>query len=194
MSAAQYNYTENKGSHWVPVFRWGSSTLTTKVITAITKAAPVAITAPSHAVPDGWPVAVVSAGGMTEINAANYPPRTDEYHAATLVDANGITINDINSSEYTTYTSGGFLVYPTPVDLSTVTAMVLTIYDNPDLTGTALSTLAVGTGIVLNNTTKTITATLATAALTWDVGYYELVATVAGLDKQILTGVLTLVP
>jgi hypothetical protein len=194
MSAAEYNYTHNKGAHWVPVFRWGSRTPTTKAITAITRAAPAVVTATAHGMPSGWPCAVVSAGGMTQINAEGYPPRLDQYKPGTVVDASQVSLDEVNSADFTAYTSGGYLVYPTPVDLSTVSAMVLTIYDNPELTGTALATLSVGTGIVLDNTAKTISATLATAALDWDVGYYELMATVAGIDTQILVGTLALVP
>ena len=188
-----YDYKIFAGATWNPVFRYASSVLTSKAITGITKAAPMVVTAVGHAAPDGWPAAVVSAGGMTQANATRYPPQGLDWKAATLLTADTVAFNKVNSADFTTYTSGGFLVYYTPVDLTTVSAAVLSIYDNPEHSGTPLATLSIGSGITLDNTAKTITGSLATAALTWTTGYYELLLTLAsGRIVQLLKGTITI--
>lgn len=188
-----YDYNIFAGATWNPVFRYASSTLVSKAITGITKAAPMVVTAVGHSLPDGWPAAVVSAGGMTQANATRYPPQGLDWKAGTVLTTDTVAFNKVNSSDYTAYTSGGFLVYYTPADLSTVTACVLNIYDNPEHTGTPLATLSIGSGIALDNVAKTITGTLATAALTWTTGYYELLVTLAtGRIVQLLKGTITI--
>src|SRR3990167_287281 len=111
-----------KGKTFSRVLRWESAPFVYKAITAITKAGPVAITATTHDLVTGWRAAVVSSGGMRQINAKNWPLRAADFHKVTKSDANIITLNDVNSSDYTTYTSGGYLVYYTPVSLASFTA------------------------------------------------------------------------
>jgi hypothetical protein len=48
------------------------------------------------------------------------------------------------------------------------------VWDNPSHTGTPLVSLAVGTGITLDNTAKTITVKFETVGVAWTAGYYEL--------------------
>lgn len=167
--------TITKGDTFSAVRRWDDGTFTYKAITAITKAAPARITATSHAVPDGWPVAIVSVLGMTEINAENSPPSDPDYHDATAVDANTIDLNDVNSAGFSTYTSGGYVQYKTPEDLSGYTAR-MSIKDA--VGGTEILSLTTeNSRIVLDNTAKTITVTLSatvTAALTARRGVYDL--------------------
>jgi len=71
---------------------------------------------------------------------------------------------------------------------------VFTIRDAP-LTGTILATLTStpAAGLTLNDTTKQILPVLATAALTWSTGYYDLELTDAGGKvTQLLTGTITI--
>lgn len=194
MTAAIYNMTVSKGETWKPVFRWATDVLITKAVTAITRAAPPVVTAAGHGMPDGWPAILTGVQGMTQICSPHYPPHAGDYHTATLVDANTVNFNKIDSSNFSPYTSGGYLVYPTPVDLSGVTAMVLRLFDNPELTGTPAVTLAIGTGITLDNVVKTITGVYDTTTLTEDVYYYELLGTIATVVEQLLTGTLSLSP
>lgn len=76
---------------------------TTKSITAATKANPCALTVPGHGLVTGQVIQVTSVGGMVELN--------DKLFTVTVVDANTITLNGVNSSAYTTYTSGGSIAY-----------------------------------------------------------------------------------
>lgn len=181
------------GETFQPILRWGSEVLISKPITAISQAAPAVVTAVGHAVPDGWRVSVVSAKGMTQINAKEFPPRGTDWQKATVLTADTVQLNRVNSADYTAYSSGGFLVYNTPVTLAGMTG-VFTIRDAP-LTGTVLATLTStpAAGLTLNDTTKQILPVLATAALTWNTGYYDLELTDSGGKvTQLLTGVITI--
>jgi len=173
--ATKLNLTVVQGNTFSQVVRWETVPFVFKPITDISRSAPVVITAAAHGIPDGWRAAVVSAGGMTKINATHFPVRGSDLKTVTVLSADSVALHDINSTAYTTYTSGGYLVYYTPVSLSGYTAR-MTIKDR--VGGTVLATLTSGTGeIVLDNTNKTITATIAaalTAAYSWASGVYDL--------------------
>ena len=178
---SQHDFTVGAGETFQPVFQWGSTTLTSIPITGITQAAPAVVTAPGHGVPPDWEVAVASAKGMTQINAVGYPPRGRDWHRATVLTDDTLALRDMNSADFSAYASGGFLVYGTPVDLTSVTA-VMTIRDAPS-DGAVLLELVSGTGIVIDTAAKTITATIETAALTWASGYYGLLVSDASTGK-----------
>ena len=168
------NLTVQQGKTFIRVFRWETAPVVYKAISAITKSAPVSITASAHGLVSGWRAAVVSVGGMTEINALNAGKKNSDYHKVTVVDVNTITINDINSSEFTSYTSGGYLQYNTPVDLTGYSAR-MKIRDR--VGGTELASFTSPTDILINTTTKTIQLQIeaaVTAAYTWSTGVYDL--------------------
>jgi hypothetical protein len=173
--------------------RWENNTYTYSTITGITKAAPAVVSATAHGVPDGWRVAVVSVLGMTQINAKNSPPKDSDFHIATVGTANALSLNDVNSSEYTAYTSGGYVQYWTPVDLSGFTAR-MSIKDA--VGGTELFRLdTTNSRIVVNNTAKTITLTISatdTASLTFAKGVYDLeLVSPSGVVTALLAGKIT---
>jgi hypothetical protein len=142
-----------QGKTFSQVLRWETQPVVYKAITAINQAAPTKITAVGHGVPDGWRIAVVSVKGMTQLNSKNTPPRSTDYHQATVVDVDNISLNDTNSSDYSTYSSGGYVMYNTPADLTGFTAR-MTIKDQiavPNLlkcttAGTSGSTLPTAAG------------------------------------------------
>lgn len=138
-----------QGSTFRQVLRWESSTKVYAPITNISKSAPVVITAPNHGIPLGWRARVTNAGGMKEINSAEYSTVTDKT-------ADTVTFNQVNSLAYTAYTSGGVLEYNTPVDLANYTARMQI---REKLTSdTVIYTLTTQNGgIVFDNTLKTIT-------------------------------------
>ena len=60
---------------------------------------------------------------MTDLNVADPSRiRDDEYHQVTVIDANTIEFNDVNAAAFKAYTSGGYLQYNTPADLTGYTA------------------------------------------------------------------------
>lgn len=182
-----------KGKTFARVLRWEAPPIVYKAITAIQQSAPVRLTVTGHGVPDGWRVAVTCVKGMTQINADNEPPKTKDYHVATVVDANTIEFNDINAACYKPYVSGGYLQYNTPVDLAGFTAR-MSVKDK--VGGTELFRLDTGNGrITINNTAKTIDLTISatdTAALTFKKGVYDLeMVSSGGVVTLLLSGDIT---
>ena len=175
--------------------------MTYKSITGITNAAPVVITVPSHGIPDGWRVSLSSVGGMTQINAKNNPPKASDdpyksdYKTATLVSANAISLNLVNSSEFDAFSSGGYVQFGTPIDLAGYTAR-LTIKDK--VGGTVLLSLTTENGgIVIDNGAKTITLTIAATAtddFVWTKGVFDMeMVSSTGVVSELLAGTVTVV-
>lgn len=187
-----------RGSTFALVTRWETLPVVYKAITAITNTAPVRITSASHGLVGGWRAWILSAGGITEINAVKNPPvKEAQSHKVTVVDPNTVDFNDLDSSAYAAYISGGYLAYNTPADLASHTSR-MQIKDK--VGGAVLISLTtdVAGGIVLDNATKTITITISaavTAAITAKKGVYdlELVNTVTGTVSKLLTGTVAFV-
>ena len=170
-----YDIVIQKGKTLSLVLRVEAAPLVYKAITAITKAGPVAITAASHGLTDGWRAAVSSVGGMRQLNSEHFPPQDTDYHKVTKTDANTVGFNDVDSTNYTTYTSGGSLVYPTALSLASCSAR-MQIRATAAATAT-LASLVSPTDIVLDDAAKTVTVTITaavTAAYTFTSGVYDL--------------------
>lgn len=75
-----------------------------KNITAITKANPAVVTSASHGYSNGDEVYISGVAGMTEVNGKYYLVAGVTTNTFNLTDIDG---NNIDSSAYTTYTSGG---------------------------------------------------------------------------------------
>jgi hypothetical protein len=75
-----------------------------KTISAITKANPAVVTATSHGYSNGDEVVITAVGGMTEVNGKRFLVADKTTNTFELQDKDGV---DINSSSFTTYTSGG---------------------------------------------------------------------------------------
>lgn len=167
--------------------RWEVEPYVYKEVTGISQTAPAIIECVGHGVPDGWRVAVVSAKGMTQINAANTPPKDSDYVVATAVDADTLELNTVNAAGYKPYTSGGYIQYRTPKDLTGFTAR-MSIKDK--IGGTELMLLDTNNlRIEVDNANKVITLTISatdTAAITWKKGVYD-------LELESPTGVVTLI-
>jgi hypothetical protein len=186
------NFCVGIGATFHPVIRWGTDVLISKPISAISQSAPAVVTANNHGIPDGWQAAVVSALGMTQINATRYPPSGNDWDEVSVIDANNVALVDTNSANATVYASGGFLVYSTPGLQAGMTA-TMSFYDPTTPTGTPLLTLTSGSGITLDFTGKTINPLLATAGLLWNSAYFRLdVTDTSGIVTQIMDGILTI--
>ena len=179
----------NRGATFVKRFMWDNGVLVSTPITAITQAAPVVVTAASHGLVNGWRAAVVSVGGMVALNSQNYPPKISDLKPITVVDANNVQFDDVNSADFVAYTSGGFLISRQAVSLAGATA-TMNIRTAPQ-SGTILKTLtsSPAAGITLDDSAKTITVTFDTLAETWDFGYFDLEVTQAsGVIVEISNG------
>ena len=103
-STAQ-TYTLEFGDQYVRFHTNGGTLLeTAKTITAATKASACEITIAGHGFSNGNWVYISSVGGMTELNGRYYIVADVATDTFTLKDLNGVAINSTN---YTTYTSGG---------------------------------------------------------------------------------------
>jgi hypothetical protein len=179
---AKLDVTILQGATFQYVFRWEALPFIYKDISAITKDAPVSITAATHGIPDGWRVAISNVKGMKQINALKTPPALSDFRKVTVVDPNTITINEINSTDYTAYQSSGVLHYYTPVDLGGYTARMKikrTVKDTASL----VELTTANAKIVLDNVAKTISLLISatdTALLTFTSGVYDLELVSAG--------------
>ena len=192
MQPAKINYKIYQGSTFQETYRWESQTKVYVPIQSITKAAPCVITtSQDHNLPNNWRFKVVGAGGMKEINSLS-----DNYHIATNTTNNTITINQVNSLQYTTFTSGGVIEFNEPVPLSSYGArmQIRETVDSPTVIYEATSQAG---QIVLDNTYKTITITVlgnVTSGFNFSTAVYSLELFNGNNVIPFLVGNLTLVP
>lgn len=191
MEPAKLNFKVYQGSTFLQQLRWESETKTYIPITSITKTAPVQITVNSaqNLPPVGWRVRVTNVSGMKEINMSE-----DTYYLLTNKNAATIELNSINSTGYSTYTSGGILEFNTPVSLAGYTARMQIRKKLKD-TEVVLSLTTENGGIVFDNNLKTITITMTaeqTAALTFNSAVYDLEFISEGTVTRFAEGSLTL--
>lgn len=175
--------TITKGKTFTYVLRPGTERVVYRNITGISRAGPCVVTAPAHGLVEGWPFRIANAGGMSEINSANRAMAPDGgWFQATVLTADTIEINAVNSAGYAAYTTGGQIEYPQPLDLAAFSAARMQIRADPDAEDILLELTTANNRILFDNAAKTITLKLLdtiTAALDWDsaVTDIELVAT-----------------
>lgn len=98
-------YVLELGNGYIRFFYNGSPIVETALaITAATKANPCVITVPGNSYLVGQWIYVTGVGGMTQLNGKYYSVLAVAGNNVTLGDLNG---NNINSTGYSTYTSGG---------------------------------------------------------------------------------------
>ena len=170
---AKINYKFYQGSTVYEILRWESTEIVYKPITAITKAAPVVITALSHEIPNDWRVKVTSVLGMTDINDIS------NYYRVNSVTTDTVTIRDINSLNFKTYTGGGVLEYNKPIDLNGYTARMRIKAKATD-TDVIYEANTDNGGIIVDNTNKSISINLPanlTASFSFSTAVYSLILT-----------------
>jgi hypothetical protein len=131
MIPGRVNLKIYQGSTFSQMFRWESKTLTYANIDTIQKSAPCVIKLyPNQPYPPpSWRVRVTGAQGMKDINLDLLP---ENYYIVSnvvltgsgLTAAYNITINEINSLNYGTYTGNGALSWYEPIPLSGYTAVM----------------------------------------------------------------------
>lgn len=196
MAAVKKDFEILIGSTWEYVIRWGTTPIVRKPITNIdlSLGAP-RLSVSSHGLFEGWGVAVYGVKSPRQINAVNNPPEGSDYHSATVIDTGTIELNDVtpvdeNGQEWPAYTSGGFIQYDTPVDLTGYTAR-MSIKDK--IGGAVLHSLTTENGgIVIDPAAKTILLSIPAATtedFTWSRGVYDLeMVSSAGKVTRIISG------
>ena len=143
------NFKIYQGSTFNEILRWESSTKVYKPITAITKAAPMMVTAVGHGLVAGWRAKISNVVGMKEVNS-------EEYLVATEITNDTATFNSVNAAGYTAYTSGGILEYNMPVPLNGYTGR-MQIRASINSSTVILELTTENSLLVIDDATKTIT-------------------------------------
>lgn len=177
-----------RGTTYSQVYRWGIEPFIYKTISAVPSLTPLTMTVTAHGVPPGWSVAVTDLNTFPSgINASEWPPCSDDYFAATVVDTNTLAFNDVDAARLGSYSAGsGSIGFLTPVNLTGATA-TFSIYPYPAVTTPPVAALTVNA--TLDNTGKTITVALTaanTTALTGQKYSYVLVATDSSSNVTVL--------
>lgn len=163
-----------QGKTFIKKFRWAAEPSIFKAITAVSSAPPATFTVAGHGLPPDWAVSVTNAAWAKSLNAVTDPPSPTDYRTATVVDANTISFDGVNSAGWV-FKAGGYIRFYTPAPLANYSAR-LQIKDR--IGGTVLLSLSSpSAGIEVDNVTKTITITIeatATDPVTWDKGVYDL--------------------
>ena len=195
--AADKDITILQGSTFSLPVRWmNGDRIIRKPITGISIASGAPrLTVVGHGCPNGWPSAVTLVKGMTPINAKNAEPKGNDYRVTTVIDTDTLEYNavspvDDNGREWPAYTSGGFVQWFAPMDLTGKSASMV-IYDKKG--GTVLASteaahapLDVITATV-DTANKVITFSIKssdTADFTWKKGVYEAEVYSNADDKQ----------
>lgn len=187
MATSKLNLKIVQGATFSQTFRWESSVKGYKPVSAILKQAPMVILSANHGIPAGWRTKITGLSGMKEVN-----PNT--YYIISAVTSDSITINDVNSTNFTDYITGGILEYNIPVDLTGYTARMQIREKITSSTITAEATTESG-GIIINNDNKTISINLSattTAAFTFKTAVYSLELIKNSIVTSLVDGTLTL--
>jgi hypothetical protein len=153
-----------KGSAYAYLARLGTEPLVYKSISAKTSSTPLRLTVTGHGLPAHWSVAFTDIG-YDDLNADEWPPEdSDDFFEATKIDTDTIEFNDIDLARLTGTFTNGSIAYQTPVDLAGASA-VLNLYDTA-------GTMVLAITATLDNTAKTISATIDTSNVNLSVGDY----------------------
>lgn len=93
------------GNNYIRFYKDSGAILeSNKTITGITKANPGVVTSSSHGYSNGDTVVISGVGGMTQVNGKRFKVANVATNTFELQDIDG---NNVNTTSYTTYTSGG---------------------------------------------------------------------------------------
>lgn len=151
------NFKIYQGSTFKEVLRWESSTKVYKPITGISQAAPCVLNVVGNGIPVGWRFRITNVKGMKEINSTS-----DAYYVATSTTTDTVTVNNLNSIDFTAYTGGGILEYNEPMDLTGITAR-MQIREKLESTVFLLELTTENGGITIDTVNKTISINIAAA-------------------------------
>lgn len=166
-----------------------------KTITAITAANPGVVTSASHGLANGMWIYIEDVAGMTELNGNWYKVGSKTDDTFRLVDADG---DDVDTSGYTAYTSGGTATYGKPrfdweyaYNLPSGCLRVLKL---DEAQGTNSQWLVEGGKLLTDHNTATVQYVYEeTSPTEWSAEFQEMMATKLALDLCLtLTGDKTL--
>lgn len=137
----------------------------------------------AHGVLDGWRCAIVNVQHPKQINASDPNKiKDEEYYPAAVVSPTVVELNKLNIADLKPYTSGGFLQFNTPVDLTGI-ALRFRMYDRKGgkllasnlIADAPLNILVATTDVAARKSTMTFPST-ATELLSGKAGWYDVEA------------------
>lgn len=182
------NFKVYQGGTFSQILRWESSEKSYAAIDSISKTAPMVINAANHGVPQGWRFTISSPNSMKEINSL-------ENLVAFNTTTDTITVNSVNSTNFSSYTVGGVLEYNKPVDLTGFTAR-MQIRAKLDDTAIIKELTTENGGILINNTDKTIKIIISatdTSLFSFNTAVYSIELVNGSVVTPFSSGSLTLV-
>ena len=193
MEPAKISYRIYQGSTFKETLRWESETKQYATISSITKTAPCVITtASAHTIPLNWRIRVTGVSGMKDINLAS----TTDYYLVTSKTSNTVTLNQVNSSDYGAYTTGGIIEWNQPIPISGYTAQ-MQIRESIESTTVIHELTSSNGGISIDPVNYTISfniSAVTTAAFNFDAAVYSCELTDnQGLVYPFLSGGITLI-
>lgn len=182
--------TIRKGSTFADTIYYAQPVLTVKPITGITKSGQAVVTSAGHGVAVDWWAWIVGAAGMDKINhRAEDLKNLNKAYRAYYVDANTLRL-DLDTSRFSTYTSGGELLYLPPVDLTGYTARMQ--IRQPDADGVVVHSLTTEDGgltLSANGEINRLISAAATELFDFECGVYDLeLVSAAGVVTPIVRG------
>jgi hypothetical protein len=103
--STEQSYALEFGNNYIRFYKDNGAVLeANKTITAITKANPGVVTSASHGFSNGDTVVITGVVGMTQVNGKRFKVASVATNTFQLQDIDG---NNVNTTSYTTYTSGG---------------------------------------------------------------------------------------
>lgn len=168
--AGKLNLKIRRGATYRRKFRWEVEPFVYKAITGMSNSAPLIITCVGHGLLPNQQFAIQSAGGMVELNDTG---KEADWRPATVVDADHIELNRVNSSDYKAYTTGGVIKYRTVVDVSEydVRMNIKTKVDGELL----LNLTSAGGDFIVDAGDKSIEMVIADDAISsWKKGVYDI--------------------
>jgi hypothetical protein len=180
-----------QGATFNPVLKYSQPQFVVKVITGITKSGQAVVTAAGHGLTIDWPVWIVGAVGMEQINhRPDVLNLANKAYFGYFVDANSLRLN-VDTTRFNAYASGGELLYHPPVNLTGYTAR-MQIRATLDATVVIVSLTTENGGITLGGTAGTLALLLtavATAAFTFSTAVYDLeIISAGGVVTRLLSG------
>jgi hypothetical protein len=184
MVPGKINYKIYQGTTFKQVYRWETSTKYYANIQSISKSGPCIITTTSnHNIPAGWRIRVTNVLGMKEINVTS----DEQYYLVNDSTSTTLTINEINSSGFSAYTSGGTVEYNAPYPLEYYSAIM-------QIRPSAISDTLIlsrnsspGGGIVIDPISNTITVTISAA----ETALFDFTTAVYGIELTDTSGNVT---
>lgn len=187
--SGKLNLRIRQGGTYRKPFRWEAEPFIYRQITGISNSAPCNITCVGHGLLPDQLFTVQAVKGLTELNE-KVPLTREDWRRATVVDADHIQINRVNSSEFKAYISGGNIRYRSVADLTGYTA---TMQIKDKIGGNVLYTLSTALGnLVIDPVLQLISIVIpdeVTATFNWKKGVYDIqLESPAGISIPYLHG------